>query len=509
MARTGWLGLPPLQTWWRSEATAPDALVLAGGGARASFQLGALRCLYAHTDFTARTIVGTSAGSILAAVLAQYATHDGQRDGVDQLEEIWRGLEQQSDMFAERRWFRQLRRLGPDLQELIPTPPENPDPHPVPSATGVVGRARGWFGASRRAEAEDEAPVGPDQHVHPLLGFQPEEDYGSSTHRLTDTWQLVGQLATTVSRASGELPAIWRGIERTRACYRPGPILRELLSPAVFDPERVRRSGITLRMSTVCLDTGQLRYLGQDGVLVDRNNEPIPDAPQHDLVMGVLASCSIPGVFAPVPLGDEHYVDGGVRENVPAELAMGHLGAKRPYVVVSSPGGVERQRSEGEGLLAILFRTSSIMSDELQRDELAYARSAGAVVIEPEVSVHDAMTVDPGLIAINIDYGWLRAMEHLAGADDATVKRHRDIVVARTRAWALENSLTGPEALTDPVERGDAARELELQRGTVRRLVALADSALLPAGYERWGRVPERHARLEDQSSPAGASAER
>jgi NTE family protein len=66
------------------------ALVLAGGGARAAYQVGVLKAL-AETWPEHRApwdiIVGTSAGAVCAAVLAHHA--DDWREGVRRLEEVW------------------------------------------------------------------------------------------------------------------------------------------------------------------------------------------------------------------------------------------------------------------------------------------------------------------------------------------------------------------------------------------------------------------------------------
>src|SRR5690625_2962245 len=74
-----------LRAWWQrlrptSEAPRPTALVLSGGGARASFQLGALRYLYDEVGIEPQIIAGTSAGAILGAMLAQAGDRRGQRE---------------------------------------------------------------------------------------------------------------------------------------------------------------------------------------------------------------------------------------------------------------------------------------------------------------------------------------------------------------------------------------------------------------------------------------------
>ena len=67
------------------------ALVLTGGGARAAYQVGFLRCLARHAPETRIPIVtGVSAGAINAAELA---SHPGTlTEAVDELSELWSGL---------------------------------------------------------------------------------------------------------------------------------------------------------------------------------------------------------------------------------------------------------------------------------------------------------------------------------------------------------------------------------------------------------------------------------
>src|SRR5699024_10200476 len=100
---------------------APDVvgLVLSGGGARASFQLGALRYLYDRAGICPSVITGTSAGSILAAVLAQSAEQAGKRPAPTGLEQLWRGMSDSSDMFEELPWFSRLRERGPVWAEAL------------------------------------------------------------------------------------------------------------------------------------------------------------------------------------------------------------------------------------------------------------------------------------------------------------------------------------------------------------------------------------------------------
>ena len=46
----------------------------------------------------------------------------------------------------------------------------------------------------------------------------------------------------------------------------------------------------------------------------------------------VLASCAVPGILPPVPIGDEHFIDGGIVNSIPVARAVA-LGAKTIYVL--------------------------------------------------------------------------------------------------------------------------------------------------------------------------------
>jgi NTE family protein len=75
-------------------APARIALVLPGGGARSAYQVGVLKAIAGWcppgTPLPFRLLIGTSAGGILAAVLASYAPRF--RQGSAALDRVWRGF---------------------------------------------------------------------------------------------------------------------------------------------------------------------------------------------------------------------------------------------------------------------------------------------------------------------------------------------------------------------------------------------------------------------------------
>jgi len=89
----GSLNLGPL-TETGAGAAPRVALVLPGGGARSAYQVGVLKAIAGWSrpgsPLPFRVLCGTSAGSILAAVLASYAPRF--RQGVSALDRVWRGF---------------------------------------------------------------------------------------------------------------------------------------------------------------------------------------------------------------------------------------------------------------------------------------------------------------------------------------------------------------------------------------------------------------------------------
>jgi NTE family protein len=92
----------------------------------------------------------------------------------------------------------------------------------------------------------------------------------------------------------------------------------------------------------------------------------------------VRASCSIPGVFKPVTIGDRMYVDGGIVSAVAVDAAR-RLGADIVIAVDISGGG---ERSQPTSTIETILQTYSIMYARLAAIQVAKAD----VVIRPKVS---------------------------------------------------------------------------------------------------------------------------
>ncbi len=128
---------------------------------------------------------------------------------------------------------------------------------------------------------------------------------------------------------------------------RPSLVLAGLLPPGRLDPTPIGEDidavisvtgfdHASLRVVTVRLADGRRTVFGGDAGLPD-------GATWGD---AVAASCSIPGVFAPVEVGDEPYVDGGAHSPTNADLLADD---DLDLVIVSSPMSSAR-RSAHRGL---------------------------------------------------------------------------------------------------------------------------------------------------------------
>src|SRR5919112_672294 len=136
----------------RPETPSPVVgLALSGGGASASFHIGALRYLYDVVGITPSVITGTSAGSIIAAVLAQAGDHRGQRTALAVLERVYQGLRDPSDMLVELDWFLELQKLAPALQRVGQARASRAEPQTIFLPTLGLRRRPGSDGEAREA----------------------------------------------------------------------------------------------------------------------------------------------------------------------------------------------------------------------------------------------------------------------------------------------------------------------------------------------------------------------
>jgi hypothetical protein len=255
------------------------ALVLGGGGALGDFELGVLQYLYRY-NIRPQIICGTSVGAINAAKLAEGEGTPQETDrGFKGLQNIWfQNMNSPSDMYVKEPAFAAL---PDDIQGAILSQLAES------AAAGLI------FG-------------GLFTSILALFGF------GNS-----DKDKVQAFL-------------------NSAALFNLSPI--ETLSRQKLSLDLISGSGIKLRMATVSLETGTLKYATESGTILLDGEVPDPSIqPQLGLIFdGMLASAAIPGFFKMRKIGNENFVDGGIRVNVPIKAAL-DLGATEIFAALPNP----------------------------------------------------------------------------------------------------------------------------------------------------------------------------
>ena len=185
------------------------ALVLSGGGAKGSFEVGSLQYLY-ENGFLANIICGTSVGAVNALQLAHGGTAGTQAASFAMLKMVWETeMNENADMYTEATWL-----------------------------AGV---------APRHADAITRL-YSNDIDVGPLV---------------TDT--IFSFRRTPSARPSPWLPTWSMRTGRFNTHRRSSRSRRPARSLQRLDRPSVQQSGVELRLVVVSLDSGAIRYITQHG----------------------------------------------------------------------------------------------------------------------------------------------------------------------------------------------------------------------------------------------------
>jgi NTE family protein len=426
--------------------------VLSGGGSKGAFEVGALRYLY-ESGIRPDVVTGSSVGAINALKLAEGDDKPSEDNpfpstAQQKLEHVWRELEDERDMYELEPWVQAIENLR--VREFIT-------------------REFGGLGGNGASSLASWVRL-PTRLMYGIV---------SSGMNLSE----ISEAIDTVSTA--------------RSIFNFSPLERLLRDPAILDPERVRMSGIALRLSIVGLESGTLRHVTESGEILGTNEEPV------DLVDAALASASIPLVFPPRKLGSENYVDGGTREILPLRTAI-DAGATELYAITAFHKTLPVDSFDDESLLNIGLRAiGDVMVDEILEGDVLRAHqhdgTATLTIIRPTIDVHDLMTIEPGLISISMDYGYMRASDHLHGTHPDRMHwltLSDRITRLRLDCWSLEERLGG-SAGSKIRTHGERTTLETIQSMKQSIYEAVWDrrqaGAPVPSGAEAWWRQWELH----------------
>ena len=446
----------------------PVGFVLSGGGAKGSFSAGALDFLIRNRHVTPDIVTGTSAGSICAAVIAQARTSAEFAAIAAQLRDDIIAMSGSDASFVLQPWLSALHgtAAGDDLTRLVKgkaRPPIPPDPS---TAEDVLAGA---------------SPA-------PLTVRQGWEDLKS----LIAKWPTERKALKSLAADNRSLMLL-DPLEAALRGKTPGN------GPTPIDEGAVARPGLQLRITVTALDAGRTRYVTETGALVDEDAiTPLPDGSDGSVpgvIAGVLASSSVPMVFPPRPIGDDVYVDGGVLRNIPLTAAL-TLGALDVYLVLADPLDCPKPQIDYRtaNLIEVGIRAENTVAfyDQQRRDAQQHLPSGATVtVIDPTVTAISTFETEPGLLTINMDYGWLRACGETTSSDDKTRTAAHSladrVTVGRLRSWYLEEGLGGAGDAADAALV--SARALVTDSLSSWRSLGLQ----LPDAAKNWGVTPERH----------------
>lgn len=196
-------------------------------------------------------------------------------------------------------------------------------------------------------------------------------------------WAVSEPLTSTAARAATPVSALARAAVLSRAASHGRP-LHHLNA-------RVTRWGARF--------DGRLRVCAVDRRSGRRTVFGAPGAPAATVADAVCASCAIPWVFSPVPIGDREYVDGGAWSVTNLDAA--NAGRDTQVLCLdptASLGGSDRRMAALRGA----FRVASEL-------ELQTLRRRGAQVVHVAPDDGATTAIGPNLMAESHTVGALRA----------------------------------------------------------------------------------------------------
>jgi NTE family protein len=422
-----------------------DAILLSGGGSKGAFGVGVLLRLY-ELGIRPGIIFGASAGALNALKLAE-APHDGLQP--HRILQIWQSAKDSNDFYIPRPWMKEL------VGKLAKSTPDLPD----------------GFRPSQVLDLATALFVSPDFAAPSLL-----------------------QLVRLGLRLKGVRDALKTGL-RDESLFSLSPIASVLRS--AVDESAVRASPAELFLAVTHYRTGALRFVSKHGVIHDRELNPLREMQPVSVIDATIASSSLPIAFQPTMLAGELYIDGSVRGNVPVRAAI-RCGAKRIFAVLLSPAPLAALPPGMPALADMAVRLSDMMVDEIVFQELQ-TPGAAVQVIAPLQNMHSGLELDPGLVAIDVDYGYLRAADVLGGASAEVVAATEDLFRLRYESWLAETRAAGPEAC----DIDSAMQVRQLKRQIAAAAIVRRDSGgLMPAGFQDWWQEWEGHCWQPAYASP-------
>ncbi|MEE8148728.1 MAG: patatin-like phospholipase family protein [Longimicrobiales bacterium] len=187
----------------------------------------------------------------------------------------------------------------------------------------------------------------------------------------------------------------WLGGVREQSVFKREPLFEYIR--ALLPISDWAAIPLPVQVSAVALGTGQTHWFGSGA----RTDVPPAEA--------IYASCALPLIYPPAPLGDDYFVDGGTCHALPLERAV-ELGATS-IIAVDAGSGAESDAQEvvDHGLVGVHQRVYGIMTRHDRRAVVDSWTDPPLLCVRPEVDDHG--TFDFAEIGFYLEEGY-RAMRH-------------------------------------------------------------------------------------------------
>lgn len=255
--------------------------------------------------------------------------------------------------------------------------------------------------------------VGAIDHMIGELGLRFDIVAGTSTGALIvplvaaggDDWMELKRIFTSVE--TGDILGRRRlsRILRSTSVYTTEPLARLIARNLTQErAEKILQSSTTSLLTTVSLQTGRTVYY-YTGPRLARSSgfsETVRVNRREELGLAMLASASQPVLMPPIRIPSragrwQQYVDGGVKEYAPIDVAIDN-GATHIYAIVLTPMPKQRPiiSEPFDDLIAVVERTLDLLTNEIRDNDLRAARLYNEA-LEYLERVKSRLSDEPGL----------------------------------------------------------------------------------------------------------------
>ncbi|MBX2846476.1 MAG: patatin-like phospholipase family protein, partial [Saprospiraceae bacterium] len=359
---------------WKQASDKKMGLALQGGGVKGAFTVGALSLL-ADAGFITPEKVGhiasASTGSLTSLLVAEL---QGSVSAQKARNEYFRLMES-----------RQMFDLKPEVKRIIQRTPILEEP--------IMGFLEGR--SSERDFEElviDEFVVDAKTIGLTLAGLVAGGPYG-----------LIGAGLGLYLNTDEVKEAVQDLLKVKGSLARLNPVRARL--KATFNIQRLKESGVTLRLAVVSADTGVVGYINENGFLLypevkDESEghdwsqltvHPIKSIGQvkaspinlkNTLIEAALTSGAFPGIFEPKKIKfkrgknevEEVFYDGGIRENQPIQILV-QQGVNEIIAIYNSPlksADFSHKKAKNTTWSALVKRSMDLTFEEVARTDSSY-----------------------------------------------------------------------------------------------------------------------------------------